>query len=151
MLGVAASVAILVGAFTFTGNLDRQLGTPHRYGLNWDQKVGAPGLPDVSSVLLPALRDDPDISALSVGTVTSVHVDGARVDVVAVDRVTGDAIPTIVDGRAPQQPDEIALGARTRRRIGVAIGDLVDVTIGGAHRKLPRRRPSGVPRVRRRR
>ena len=89
VLGVAASAAIFVGAFTFTGNLDRQLDDRHRYGLNWDQKIGAPGLPDVSTVLAPALTQDRDIEGLALGTVTTIHINGQRVDVLAVDQLKG--------------------------------------------------------------
>ena len=38
--------------------------------------------------------------------------------------------PTLVAGRAPETADEIVLGARTRRRLGVEIGDTVRVEIG---------------------
>jgi FtsX-like permease family/MacB-like periplasmic core domain len=59
------------------------------------------------------------------------EVGGRRVDAIALDSVVGDlALPTLA-GRAPQGADEVALGARTARALGVAIGDTVGVAIPG--------------------
>src|SRR6185503_20056332 len=110
----AACVAIVAFASTFVAHLHRDLSEKHRYGWNWDVKIGAPALPDiVGAVLTGPLRDQPDIIDLSVGAVTQIDVDGTRVDVVALDRITGAAEPTILDGHPPRNPGEIVLGART--------------------------------------
>jgi hypothetical protein len=44
--------------------------------------------------------------------------------------VKGSVLPPILDGRAPIQPDEVTLGAKTMRDTGRSIGDLVDVRVG---------------------
>ena len=124
MLAVGLTIAVLAGALTFTTNLQRLLNDPHRYGWNWDVKIGAPGLPDFHAFLLPTLTKDPrHRRALSSGTVTQVDVGRARIDVLGARPGTGDALPTMLSGRAPTRPDEIALGAahaacarRPRRR-----------------------------------
>ncbi len=121
---------MLTGAITFTANLHRELTEPHRYGWNWDLKIGAPALPDIGGIVVPLLEKDPAVTGLSAGTVTQVDVSGARVDVLGLDPVTGTAVPTLVAGRAPRHTDEIVLGARTMRALGVQIGDYVRVRIG---------------------
>jgi hypothetical protein len=132
----ALTVAMLAGALTFTANLQRVLDDPHRYGWNWDVKVGAPGLPDYSGFVLPTLRADPNVAALSVGTVTQIDVGRARIDVFALDRVKGHALPTMLDGRAPTRPGEIALGGRSMRVLDVDIGESVDARIGTRSARL---------------
>lgn len=132
----ALTVAMLAGALTFTSNLHRVLDDPHRYGWNWDVKIGAPGLPDYSGFVLPTLRHDPAVSALSVGTVTQIDAGRTRIDVLGVDRVKGHALPTMLAGRAPTRPGEIALGGRTMRVLDVGIGGLVDARIGTRSARL---------------
>jgi predicted lysophospholipase L1 biosynthesis ABC-type transport system permease subunit len=131
VLGIAAASAIFVGAFTFTGNLDRQLDNHHRYGWNWDQKIGAPGLPDASPVLAPALQHDGGVAGLALGTVTSSRIGNERVDVFAVDQLKGAVWPTIPAGRPPHDANEVVLGARTLRHVGARVGDRVQLTFGG--------------------
>jgi len=126
----ALTVALLTGALTFTTNLQRVLDEPHRYGWNWDVKLGAPGLPDIGDFVVPALRRDPRVRAASAGTVTQIDAGRARIDVLALERVKGVALPTIVDGRAPARPDEIALGARSMRTLGTRLGGTVRARIG---------------------
>lgn len=132
----ALTVAMLTGALTFTSNLHRVLDDPHRYGWNWDVKIGAPGLPDYSGFVVPTLRDDPDVAALSVGTVTQIDAGRARIDVLAVNRIKGDALPTMLAGRAPTRPGEIALGGRSMSVLHVGIGGTIDARIGTRSERL---------------
>jgi len=136
MLAVGLTIAALAGTVTFTANLRRLLDQPHRYGWNWDVRVGGPGLPDIRSFLQPTLERDPDIVALSGGTVTQIDLGKARVDVMAVDRIRGDALPTMLAGRLPTRPNEIALGAQSMRVLNVRIGDTVEARIGTRSRFL---------------
>ena len=101
----ALTVALLAGALTVTANLNRVLDDAHRYGWNWDVKVGAPGLPDYSAFVLPTLRSDAQVTALSAGTVTQIDAGRARIDVLAVDRIKGRALPTMLAGRARWLPE----------------------------------------------
>lgn len=130
LLSAALGVATITMAATFTSLLHRSLGEPHRYGWNWDFKLGAPGLPDLAGPLVPALRADPRIRDLSVGSVTQIEVGPERVDVFAFDALRGDALPTLVAGHAPERPDEIVFGRRTAHDTGTALGREVRARIG---------------------
>ena len=136
MLATGLTIALLVGTLTFTASLHRLLNDPPRYGWNWDVKIGAPGLPDFSSFLLPQLLREPAMTDVSYGTVTQVDVGKSRFDVLGLDRAKGDAVPTILDGRAPTRPNEIALGAKTMQVLGVHLGDTIDARIGSRVRTL---------------
>jgi hypothetical protein len=130
VVGTALTVAMLGFAFTFVANLHRELSQPHRFGWNWDVKLGAPALPDLSPVFAPVLKSDPDVAALSTATVTQLDISGKRIDVIGVQYTSGVVIPTIVHGRAPQAADEVALGARSMRALSVHLGDFVTARIG---------------------
>ena len=45
IFATALTMALLAGALTVTANLNRVLNDPHRYGWNWDVKIGAPDCP----------------------------------------------------------------------------------------------------------
>src|SRR5262249_31188828 len=130
ILGAALTVAMLASAFTFVGNLRRELGEAERYGWNWDIKLGSPALPDLSNVFTPVLRRDPTVAAMSVGTVTQIDVGAAHLDVLGVDNVVGSALPTFVHGRPPRNASEMVLGARSMRDLHTHIGATLDARIG---------------------
>ncbi len=136
MIATGLTLTLLAGAFTFTANLHRVLDEPHRYGWNWDVKVGAPGLPDYATFVLPTLRRDPQVTALSAGTVTQIDMGKERIDVFAIDRVLGDALPTMLSGYVPDLPGEIALGGRSMRGLGAHVGDFVTARIGSRTARL---------------
>jgi hypothetical protein len=131
MLGVALVVALLTATWSFAASLHRLLDTPALYGWNWDIKSGAPGLPGViDTALRPALSNDGAVGALAVGTITQVAFDRQRVDVMALEQVSGEVVPTVVSGRAPRRPDEVLLGARTLEKLNKRIGDSVTARLG---------------------
>src|SRR5436189_148019 len=136
MIATGLTFTLLAGVFTFTANLHRVLDEPHRYGWNWDVKVGAPGLPDFGTFVLPTLRRDPQVTALSAGTVTQIDMGKERIDVFAVERVLGDALPTMLSGYVPDLPGEIALGGRSMRGLGAHLGDFVTARIGSRTARL---------------
>jgi ABC-type lipoprotein release transport system permease subunit len=131
ILGTALTVSMLAFAFTFVANLDRELSEPSRYGWNWHVKLGQPNLPELASAFTPPLADDPLVASLSEGVVTQIDFGATeRVDVLGLRSVKGNALPTIVEGRAPRENDEIALGGRSMEALDTGIGDFVNARIG---------------------
>lgn len=131
MLGVALVVALLTGTWSFAASLRRLLDTPVLYGWNWDIKSGAPGLPGVvDTTLRGALANDHAVAALAVGTVSQLELDRHRVDVLALEQVRGEVVPTVVSGRPPRRPDEVLLGARTLHKVNKRVGDFVTARLG---------------------
>lgn len=130
--GIAFCVAVLTFASTFTSHLHRDLSSRARHGWNWDVKIGVPALPDLADTLVPGLRAEPGITGLSAVAVTQVDVGATRVDVLGLDAIVGNAVPTIVAGRHAQHPDEVVLGARTMRALHTALGRVISAQIGSA-------------------
>jgi ABC-type lipoprotein release transport system permease subunit len=139
--GITLGVGALVAALTFGASLTRLLETPRLYGLMWD--VQLMGLTDEDIIdpsfvdrSVPLLRDDPRVEAIAVGSSGAaalvVEVDGRRVDGMVLDSINGDLTLPILAGRLPRGPDEVALGSRTARALGVEIGDTVGVAVPGS-------------------
>jgi hypothetical protein len=130
LLGVALSVVLLTGAWSFRSSLRHLVNTPHLYGWNWDAKTGAPALPDIGGVLIPAFERDRDITDLSAGTVVQVQIQHERVDALALDQQHGTVTPTLLEGRLAHNAHEIVLGTRTMDHLGRSVGDDVTVVEG---------------------
>ena len=133
LAGVALGVGALVAALTFGASLTHLLDSPRHYGLTWDLQLADPSDETFADRAVASLRDDPRVEAVGVGSSGSavVEVDGRRVDAISLDSVEGDLSLPILAGRAPQGPDEVALGARTARALEVEIGDTIGVAIPG--------------------
>lgn len=130
---ISLAIAALIAAATFSTSLSQLLATPRLYGWDFDTAVGtAFGGGELASKIVPVLRSDPNIAAYGAGNIQSfVELGppghGVRVNVVAVDQLKGEAHPTVVTGRWPEATDEIALGGRTMRAAGTAVGGTVRV------------------------
>jgi ABC-type lipoprotein release transport system permease subunit len=133
--GIAFCVAVLTFASTFTSHLHRDLSERRRHGWNWDVKIGVPALPDiVENAVVPGLRSQPGVTGLSAVAVTQIDVGTTRVDVLGLEQVVGDAVPTIIEGRNAQGPDEIVLGTRTMHAMDTGLGRIVSARIGSTTR-----------------
>jgi hypothetical protein len=124
LAGVILAVVVTAAALTFSASLHNLFSTPRLFGQNWDYRTDIG--PDPTN--FRKVRGDPSISALAQGTdKSSVSVNGREVGVWAMRQIKGRIQPTILAGRAPRKNDEIALGTKTMRALGVRIGDTVHV------------------------
>lgn len=136
IVGFTLTVALLTGVLGFSASLNHLLDTERLYGWTWDVKSGAPALPDLAAVLVPALRSDPRVASFSAGTSTQVLLDGQRTEVLALDQIVGTVAPLVTAGHLPRRDDEILLGARTMRSLGVERGDVIAAQIGASSTNL---------------
>ncbi|MGH9110703.1 MAG: FtsX-like permease family protein [Acidimicrobiales bacterium] len=129
LVGVTLGVGALVAALTFGASLSHLLDSPRLYGFSWDLELSDYRDDTFVGRGTTVLRDDPRVEAVGVGSsgAAFVEVDGRRVDAIALDAVEGDLTLSMLAGRPPQGPDEVVLGSRTARALGVEIGDTVDV------------------------
>jgi FtsX-like permease family/MacB-like periplasmic core domain len=75
-----------------------------------------------------ALSDQRDIAAIANYCQASLSIDGGRsVTASALGPIRGTIRPTILRGRAPGAPDEVALGEKTLARTGRSIGERITV------------------------
>ena len=140
LVGVTLGVGALVAALTFGASLAHLLDSPGLYGQTWDLQLEDTSDATFAERGLSLLRDDPRVDAMGVGSAGSalLEVDGRRADAIALDPVEGDILPPMLAGRPPRGADEVALGSRTARALGVAIGDVVEVGRSG-ERTVPMR------------
>ena len=137
LVGTAVAVAAVVAAMVFGASLLALVGTPHRYGQNWDQEldlqVGAIPLAKGGAVLarVPGLTGyaGGDYGQVSVAVPSSGPT--TVVPAIGLDQVRGQGFLTLLAGRAPAGPREIALGPRTLRALGLRVGQSADVEANG--------------------
>jgi hypothetical protein len=131
LVGVGAAVAVAVAAAALAASFTDLTRTPERFGAPWDLSLGSSGTTGaeeaVTVVSEDALRSSIANAAVLTGTDLQIGDDVAWVhafvpldDVEVID-------PPIIDGRAPADIDEIALGGLTMRDQGLSIGDEVEV------------------------
>jgi ABC-type lipoprotein release transport system permease subunit len=135
IVGAALSVAALATAATFSSSFGHLLDTPRLYGRNWDIDTGNPFAgSDLGRKIIPFLRSDPAVSAIAAADIRdSVRVgrgDGIRANVWAIRWIRGRISPTVLEGRFPTTPAQIALGTKTLRAIHASVGDDVPVFHG---------------------
>jgi ABC-type antimicrobial peptide transport system permease subunit len=133
LTGTVIAVAAVVAALVFGTSLVRLVDTPRLYGQDWTLglslgfgSVPASGPSGAGTVLSRV----PGVAAYSGGDFGQISVDGQQVAAIGIRPLRGgEVFPTLLDGRPPAAKDEIALGARTLRRLGKHIGDLVSVQV----------------------
>ncbi len=128
-------IAVVAAVPIFTTSLGHLLGEPQRYGWGWDAQIGDAFAPDLGAAATDLGRH-PAVTELATGTVARLQIDALRVDTIAIEGVVGDLRPEVVDGRAPTELDEILLGGRTMRELGVELEDTVSVGDGGSARRM---------------
>jgi hypothetical protein len=132
MSGIAVSAAVVIAVAVAGASLALVRDEPERRGAYGDAVVGNLGSPDAAEAAGAVLDANPDVSGYR-GESTSFLTFGEEVVFVsAYFDGPGDLAPVIIDGRLPVADDEIALGAVVMNRLGVAIGDTVEVTYSGA-------------------
>src|SRR4029077_14924714 len=108
-------------ALTFGASLDRLLATPRLYGWTWDISAGNPYSGDLTSQAVPILDRATFIRAYRPIAFENLVVDGIEVDALGLG--SGAVRMAMLSGREPNRSTEIALGARTLRRLHRHIGD----------------------------
>jgi ABC-type lipoprotein release transport system permease subunit len=133
--GVTIGLAALAAALTFGASLKHLLATPRLYGWNWDAAVTDYGSGRNSDLFKYSRRIAavPGIDSFSLGASgIPLVVGGEQVTSLAIEPVEGSVLPPILQGRPPSAATEVALGAKTLRRLGAHVGDTIEVGITGA-------------------
>jgi hypothetical protein len=120
----------LAAAVTFTASLEHLLRTPRLYGWSFDAVAGDWDLADPSSRRPPELAANPHVGAFAAVHFHQVRVEGAPTYTAAIDTAGGGVFPTMVEGREPRASDEVALGTRTMRQLGLRLGQTVELQDG---------------------
>jgi ABC-type lipoprotein release transport system permease subunit len=136
-VGTMMAVAAVVAAMVFGASLLGLVGTPHRYGQNWaqqlDMQVGSVPLTFGTRVLAKVRGltgyAGGDYGQVSIAALGSSR--GAVVPAIGLDQLRETGFLTLLAGRVPARPGEIALGPRTLRTLGLHLGQRVEVGANG--------------------
>jgi len=136
LVGTTVAVAAVVAAMVFGASFLALVGTPHLYGQNWPQELnlqagavpGAIGEKVLAQVKGLTEYAGGDYGAVSVAALGS---GGTVVPAIGLDQLRGRGFLTLLAGRAPGGPREIALGPRTLRTLGLQVGQRVRVDVNG--------------------
>jgi ABC-type antimicrobial peptide transport system permease subunit len=133
LAGTVVAVGAVAGALVFGASLVTLVGTPHQYGQNWDAQLdlGFGAVP--GNMARQMLRSDPAVSEYVGGDYGLVSVKGTLVGAIGLDppavASNGAGYVTVLAGRAPTGPQEIALGAKTMAAAHVRLGQEIPVVI----------------------
>lgn len=132
LVGAAVAVLGVAAVAVFGASLNRLVETPTAYGINWhylvdDARMEVPGFAQgkVCGGGETRWTDFPTVEAAGFICSLSITLDGRAVGALGFTSLRGDVQPTVLEGRAPAGPDEVAVGSETLDALGVEIGDQV--------------------------
>jgi putative ABC transport system permease protein len=129
LAGSVIAVAALAAAAVFGASLIGLVNTPHDYGQNWQQEVDLSFAATTGAQAAQLMHALPAVTGLAAGNYGQLTIDNRIVPAIGLDQVRGSGYLTLLAGRAPAAPDEIAIGAQTLRAIGTHLGQTIQVTI----------------------
>ena len=131
LVALAGTIAVVAGSLAVRSSLVELAGDDELYGQPWDVLVAAE----------PSERDDvgrqfaadprvAGVEAAHTGEINVSGVDGAvrQVGAVGLEGLTGPMWLAVLDGRAPSEPGEIAVGTATLRALDLSLGDVTTVS-----------------------
>ncbi|MEQ1786941.1 MAG: FtsX-like permease family protein, partial [Acidimicrobiales bacterium] len=121
--GAIVGVAGVVGGLLFVSSLDRLTTSPSRSATPFDAYVSDVKVADFRDEVLP----DPLVGDVAIVRSAPVTLDQLTVSGHAVDELRGPLDIGLESGRMPRTPDEITLGLRLARDLGLDVGDPVAV------------------------
>lgn len=136
LLGTMIAVAAFVAALVFGTSLVHLIGTPRLYGQDWQQELDLAfgSMPRAVGAKIASLQ--PGLSGYAAGNYGNITVDGHVVAAVGIDPLRGGHFLTLLAGRPPRRPGEIALGSQTLRDIGGHLGQTVTALVNGRDRPM---------------
>jgi hypothetical protein len=140
VVALAVAFATAAAVAVVTGSLADLMNNPSRYGTNWDVAITCnegycPIDEPFAAEINRMLREQSDVQAWSYVAFGSLPLRGRPTPAVGATLSHGGPWPfTLISGRAPGTNDEMVLGETTMRRLGVTLGDRVEV--GGGKRTL---------------
>jgi hypothetical protein len=132
LVGAGVAVLGLVAVAVFGASLTRLHDTPANYGRPWDVSVlDVRSQPAHKDELCGRVRTrvarDTDVDALANACTVSVELDGRAVGAFGITSLVGSIDPTVLAGREPRAPGEVALGTQTLDALHRKIGETVTV------------------------
>jgi hypothetical protein len=138
MVGAVVAVAAVAASLTFAASLDRLVRTPALQGWNWNVVVGNYHDQQDITPRGALLARNQLVSGYSSVTSTDqpLQIGGLDIPTVGVGAIKGAVLPRMLAGREARSADELTLGRATLRRLGRALGDVVEVRGSGKPRRM---------------
>jgi hypothetical protein len=124
------AVAAVLAAATFGASFIRLIGTPHRYGQNWSEELNLQ-FAGVPAAVVNGVAAQPGVLGYAAGDYGLVRVGGHAIPAIGIDPLRGHGYLTVLAGRVPAAPGEIAFGERTLRSLHLRLGQNVPVAVNG--------------------
>jgi ABC-type antimicrobial peptide transport system permease subunit len=128
LAGATIAVTAVIAAVVFGANLVGLVSTPRLYGQNWDAMTDLGFGSVTGQTAARFFKAEPSISQLAAGDYGAVTIGGQVVPAIGLDQPRGTEFLTLLAGRAPAAPRELALGAQTMRALHLRLGQMVTVT-----------------------
>jgi hypothetical protein len=125
IVGTMAAATAGIAAIAVTASYDDLLEHPGRFGSTWDATVANVGSRQQEIDARRALEAIPGIDVTGITTMSGISGDPFFSLVAGVPFLGERQLGTIVAGRAPAAPTEVALGRRSMEALDVRIGDEV--------------------------
>jgi len=143
LAGSVIAVAALTAAAVFGTSLVALVSTPHDYGQNWDAQLDLEFGGVSGAFGARVITADRAVTGYASGNYGQLVIGGQIVPAIGLDQPAGAAVDprggylTMLAGRPPAAPDEIALGAQTMRTIHAHVGQTIPVTVEQIAAGLP--------------
>ncbi|WP_053206318.1 ABC transporter permease [Jiangella muralis] len=129
LVGAVVGVLGVIAAFTFSSGVADAAGHPERFGQVYQLTsfVGDAGQDFVpGDQVMQVMADDPDVRVVNDTRIAVAAVENRPVTLFTLDQAGREPLrPVLVDGRAPEQPGEVALAPGSADAMGVGVGDVV--------------------------
>lgn len=135
LIGAIVGVLGVVGCLTFRSGLSDTVNDPARSGIVWDFEVASAGPPVSQSARHGVARDEAVAASVDALWARAVRMNGRSIPTFGTQAVKGTMDLVVIEGRAPEGRDELALAPTTMRALGVHVGDRVSAG-GGAGRRM---------------
>lgn len=136
LVAVTMAITSVLATATFAASLVALIDTPSRYGQGWDRMFDAQFGPAPVTRVIERFDTSADVRGIAAGNYGDVAVNGVPVPAFDLQSVKGVVSVGIVEGRSATAIDEIVLGGETIDRLGVYVGDTVDVDTGEGARPM---------------
>jgi FtsX-like permease family len=137
LIGAVTSVALVVATVVFSANLEHLVENPALYGTPFnavfDVETGEdedPG-PAEYGILLDDLADRNEVTAFGLIFPGQLSVEGRPVAAMSIDASSKPLEVTMLEGRAPSGPTEVAVGSKTLDDLDIEVGDRVTLDRAG--------------------
>jgi hypothetical protein len=136
LLGTILAVAAVAAALVFGTSFLRLIETPRLYGQNWQQQLDLEFGAVSGTIGSKIAGFQRGLAGYAAGNYGITYVDGHLVPTIGIEPVRSGNFLTLLAGRAPRRPGEIALGAQTLRAIHGHLGQTVTVLINSHQRPM---------------